>query len=178
MDNAQSGKEEKTMTHNEKTTMAEYGTMTDKAADLFMRGYNCGQAVLLPFASRYGINQEQAARLAAAFGGGIGRQRMTCGTVLSLTLLAGLEEGNAKPDEKEAQQNCFKVVQRMTEEFKAQYGSVVCGEILGLKGFVKALGPAINTPLPECYKIRPCALKVRLAAAIFERFLREKEKSK
>ncbi len=157
--------------------MEDKETISDKAAGLFMQGYNCGQAVLVAFSQRYGISKEQASRMAAAFGGGIGRQRMTCGTVLSLAVLAGLEEGNGSPDDKEAMLRSFKLIQRMTEEFKAAYGSAVCGEILGLKGFAKAEGPATNAPVPDRYKGRPCALKVRLAATIFERYLNEKGSS-
>lgn len=157
--------------------MKDMETISDKATDLFVQGYNCGQAVLAAFSARYGISKEQALRMAAAFGGGIGRQRMTCGTVLSLAVLAGLEEVNGSPDDEEAKLRSIKLIQSMTEEFKAAYGSAVCGEILGLKGFAKAEGTATNDPIPDQYKGRPCALKVRLAAAIFERYLNEKDAS-
>lgn len=50
-----------------------------KAVELFKSGYNCSQSVVAAFADMYGFTQEQALRMAASFGGGIGRMRETCG---------------------------------------------------------------------------------------------------
>ena len=41
----------------------------EKAVDFFKSGYNCSQSVVLAFADMYGFTQEQAARMAASFGG-------------------------------------------------------------------------------------------------------------
>lgn len=153
-------------------------SIADRSADRFMQGYNCGQAVFTVFAERYGITPEQAMRMSAAFGGGIGRQRLTCGAVLALTVLAGLEEGNETPEDKAAMLQSFKAIKDMSEAFKAEYGSVVCGEIMGFPGFTKADGPAHHQPVPDCYKAKPCALKVKLAAEIFERYLQNKSDAK
>ena len=46
-----------------------------KAVELFKSGYNCSQSVVAAFADMYGFTQEQALRMAASFGGGIGRMR-------------------------------------------------------------------------------------------------------
>ena len=48
----------------------------EKAVEFFKSGYNCSQSVVLAFADMYGFTQEQAARMAASFGGGIGRMRL------------------------------------------------------------------------------------------------------
>jgi C_GCAxxG_C_C family probable redox protein len=152
-------------------------TRADIAADNYKNGYNCGQAVVVAFADRYGLSKEQASNIAAAFGGGMGRQRLTCGAVLGMAVLAGLEDGNSVPDEKEKIKTTFKAIQMMTQKFKEQYGSVTCAEILGLKGYTKADGPAHHQEIPEEYKGRPCALKVKLAAQIFEDYLKSKETS-
>ena len=44
-----------------------------KAVELFKSGYNCSQSVVAAFADMYGFTQEQALRMSASFGGGIGR---------------------------------------------------------------------------------------------------------
>ena len=144
------------------------------AADYFLKGYNCGQAVVLAFADRYGLSVEEAARIAGAFGGGIGRQRLTCGAVLGLSVLAGFEEGAVDPADKAAQKRCYETVRGLCEGFKEQYGSTLCAEILGLPGYVKSEGPAQHLPVPEAFRARPCALKVQIAAALFDRYLRDK----
>ena len=46
-----------------------------RARELFLSGYNCSQAVFGALADIYGISDEQAARLSASFGGGVGRLR-------------------------------------------------------------------------------------------------------
>ncbi len=147
----------------------------DIAAQLFMEGYNCGQAVAAAFADRYGLTKAQMARMAAAFGGGIARQRMTCGSVLAMAVLAGLEETDGNPEKREATARCMNLTKRLTDDFKEQFGSAVCGEILGLKGFDKAYGKATDAPVPKQFSQKPCAMKVMLAARLFEKYLEEKE---
>ena len=51
----------------------------EKAVALFKEGFNCSQSVVAAFADKYGFTQEQALKMSASFGGGIGRMRETCG---------------------------------------------------------------------------------------------------
>lgn len=51
----------------------------EKAIELFKEGYNCSQSVVAAFADMYGLTPEQALKVSASFGGGIGRMRQTCG---------------------------------------------------------------------------------------------------
>ena len=50
----------------------------EKAVELFKEGYNCSQSVVAAFADMYGFTNEQALKMSASFGGGIGRMRQTC----------------------------------------------------------------------------------------------------
>ena len=63
-----------------------------RAVELFRQGYNCSQSVCAAFADEYGYTFEQALRMSASFGGGIGRMRMTCGAACGMFILAGLEK--------------------------------------------------------------------------------------
>ena len=72
-----------------------------RAVELFKQGYNCSQAVVAAFADIYGFTEEQAFRMGASFGGGIGRMRETCGAACGLFLVAGLETGATDAMEKE-----------------------------------------------------------------------------
>lgn len=69
-----------------------------KGVDLFMKGYNCSQSVVMAFSDVYGIDEVLLSRLAASFGGGIGRMRETCGSACGMFLLAGLETGKDMED--------------------------------------------------------------------------------
>ena len=105
----------------------------EKAVEFFKSGYNCSQSVVLAFADMYGFTQEQAARMAASFGGGIGRMRQTCGAACGMFLLAGLETGATDPKDREGKGANYAVVQELAAEFKKRNGSTICAELLGLK---------------------------------------------
>ena len=50
-----------------------------RAVDNFMAGYGCCQSVVAAFADLYGLDDTLAKKVAAGFGGGVGRLRMMCG---------------------------------------------------------------------------------------------------
>ena len=50
-----------------------------RAVENFMQGYGCCQSVVAAFADLYGMDDVMAKKIAAGFGGGVGRMRMMCG---------------------------------------------------------------------------------------------------
>ena len=104
-----------------------------RATELFKSGYNCSQSVVAAFADMYGLTEEQALRMAAAYGGGIGRMRETCGAACGMFLLAGLEKGAIDGADREGKAANYALVQALAAEFKKRNGSLNCGELLGLK---------------------------------------------
>mgnify|MGYP000233831468 FL=1 len=104
-----------------------------RATELFKSGYNCSQSVVAAFADMYGFTEEQALRMAASFGGGIGRMRETCGAACGMFLLAGLEKGAIDGADREGKAANYALVQELAAEFKKRNGSLNCGELLGLK---------------------------------------------
>lgn len=142
-----------------------------RAVELFMSGYGCCQSVVCAFADLYGLSEEQALRVAAGFGGGIGRLRMTCGAVSGLVILAGLNDGQTAADDREGKAHCYKVVQELIARSKAENGSIVCAELLGLKGPVPPGNFTPDERNADYYRRRPCAAKVESAARIFAHYL-------
>jgi len=65
----------------------------ERAKELFLQGYSCSQAVVGAFCDQVGLDFETAMRLAAPFGGGMGRMRQVCGAVSGAFILAGLKYG-------------------------------------------------------------------------------------
>lgn len=147
-----------------------------RAVEFFMNGYGCSQSVVAAFADLYGLDETMAKRIAAGFGGGVGRMRLMCGTVSGLVILAGLDCGQTEGSDRESKAACYKVVQELLETFKQRNGSIICAELLGLNGC-----PVVkNTYMPdernaEYYKKRPCAQKVESAARIFAEYLQNKQ---
>lgn len=150
----------------------ELGARVQRAVDNFMQGYGCCQSVVAAFADLYNLDDTMAKRIAAGFGGGVGRMRMMCGAVSGIVILAGLDRGQIDGADRKGKSMCYKVVQELLDEFKVQNGSVVCAELLGLKGHEKAQSSYVASPrTAEYYKTRPCAAKVESAARIFAEYL-------
>ena len=146
----------------------------ERAVDNFMQGYGCCQSVVAAYADLYGLDDTMAKRIAAGFGGGVGRMRMMCGAVSALVILAGLDCGQTEGSDREGKSRCYKVVQELLEESKATNGSIICAELLGLKGPVAPGNYVASERTREYYKQRPCAAKVESAARIFSQYLDRK----
>ena len=147
-----------------------------QAVDNFMAGYGCCQSVVAAFADLYGLDEVMAKRIAAGFGGGVGRMRMMCGAVSGIVMLVGLDCGSTQGDDREGKTHCYQVVQELLAESKAQNGSLICAEILGLNGYEKAHSSYVASErTAEYYKKRPCVAKVESAARIFAEYLERKQ---
>ena len=146
--------------------------MTDhatKAAQLFLSGCNCSQAVVVAFCDVTGMKPQYAARLSSSFGGGMGRMREVCGAVSGMLLVAGLLYGYGTPGDEESKKAHYHLVQALAGKFREREQSIVCREILKNP-------PSDPNPTPrneEFYKKRPCARLVALAAQILDDYIRE-----
>ena len=156
-------------------TDKELDERVERAVENFMAGYGCCQSVVAAFADLYGLDDTLAKKIAAGFGGGVGRMRMMCGAVSGIVMLVGLDCGQTEGSDREGKSACYKVVQDLLAQSKEENGSIICAEILGLKGYEKAASSYVaSARTAEYYKTRPCAAKVESAARIFANYLREK----
>lgn len=147
----------------------------ERAVENFMAGYGCCQSVVAAFADLYGLDEVTALKIAAGFGGGVGRMRMMCGAVSAIVMLVGLDCGQTEGADREGKSACYKVVQQLLHQSKEENGSLICAEILGLKGYEKAHSSYVASPrTQEYYQKRPCAAKVESAARIFAGYLKNK----
>ncbi len=147
----------------------------EQAVSLFKEGYNCSQSVVAAFADMYGFTREQALRMSASFGGGIGRMRETCGAACGLFLLAGLEKSAVEGSDREGKAANYALVQELAEEFRRRNGALRCADLLGLS----KKEPVVATPearTPQYYAKRPCAMMVQTAAEIWVEYLEKQGK--
>lgn len=143
------------------------------AREFFRQGANCAQAVALAFADDCDKSREELARLASGFGAGIGRMREVCGAVSGMVLVADLLWGPEDIADKAGKDTQYSRIQSLAEKFRAETGSIVCRELLGLAP--KQSDPPVSEARTEnYYKKRPCVEMVALAAAILEEALAEK----
>lgn len=138
-----------------------------KAAELFLSGYNCAQAVAVAFCDVTGLDEKFAARHASAFGGGMGRLREVCGAVSGMFMVLGHLYGYDDPNADVEKKVLYQQVQELAAQFKAQMGSIICRELLDNP-------PSDPIPSPRTMKYyteRPCAGFVALAAELMDAFI-------
>ena len=121
---------ETTNNHPKNITPNDLQERVKRAVDNFMQGYGCCQSVVAAFADLYGLDDLMAKRIAAGFGGGVGRMRMMCGAVSGIVILAGLECGQTEGSDNDGKSACYKTVQELLAKSKEQNGSIICAEIL------------------------------------------------
>ena len=146
-------------------------TRGERAEALFMEGYNCAQAVVIAFEDLHGLDRRTAAKLASSFGGGMARLREVCGSVSGMFLVAGLLYGYDDPKAKEEKANHYIRIQKLAADFTAEYGSIVCRELLGLSE--KKQQPIPEERTPEYYKKRPCKEMIGRAAEILDAYIKQ-----
>lgn len=101
-----------------------------KAVSLFKEGYNCAQSVVGAYADLYGFTPEQAFRMSASFGAGIGRMRLTCGAACGMFLLAGLERSAVVGADRASKSANYALVQELAAKFKEQTGHLVLWRVV------------------------------------------------
>ena len=140
---------------------------SEKAAELFVNGCNCSQAVFGAFAEDCGLSEKTAALLSSSFGGGMGRLREVCGAVSSMFMVAGLLAGYTNDDPKEKKDQHYALIQQLANEFKAKHSTIICRDLLGNLG--KSTSPVSDPRTAEYYKVRPCVKFVITAADILDK---------
>ena len=141
-----------------------------QAAELFLNGCNCAQAVLVAFSDITGMDADFAKKLSCGFGGGMGRQREVCGAVSGMLMAAGVLYGYTDPGEDDInKKEHYQLVQELCGRFRAETGSIICRELLDNP-------PSDPNPSPrtaQYYAQRPCARFVMLAAQVLDDYIAE-----
>ena len=138
-----------------------------QAAELFLQGYNCAQAIAVAFSDVTGLDETLSAKLSSSFGGGMGRMREVCGAVSGMLMVAGVLYGYDNTDDAQAKKAHYALVQELAGQFREQVGSIVCREIL--KNPPSDPNPSPRTA--EYYAQRPCARMVYTAAKILDEYI-------
>lgn len=144
----------------------------ERAQTYFKAGYNCAQAVVMAFDDVMQMSPDELARLAAPFGGGMGRMREVCGTVSGMTFLAGAIKPSTNPSNLEERKDNYALVQLFADKFREENGDIVCRRLLGLEPIVERTETAMPSErTPEYYRKRPCSEYVGCAARIVAEYL-------
>jgi C_GCAxxG_C_C family probable redox protein len=143
----------------------------EQAAEFMRGGLNCAQSVVKAFAGELGSEENIAVKMAASFGGGMGRNGYVCGAVSGAAFILGARYGFVDPAESGAREKNYAKVNALIAQFQKEHGSVLCRELL-----------AIDPKNPDEWKrVREagaftdkCPLFVQSAARILDGILAEK----
>jgi C_GCAxxG_C_C family probable redox protein len=104
---------------------------SDQAASIFQEGFNCSQSVFSAFAPQLGLEAEIAHKIAAPFGGGMGRTGGTCGAVTGALMALGLANGLIDPTDPSTKENVYAQTRQFFQRFQARHGALACRDLLG-----------------------------------------------
>ena len=140
-----------------------------RAAELFLEGYSCSQAVAMAFSDVTGLDQRTSARLASAFGGGMGRMREVCGAFSGMLLVLGSLYGYDDAADTAGKRALYAQVQAMAQDFREENGSIICRDLLKNP----PAGPDPTPRTAEFYQKRPCLRMVESAARLMDAYIAE-----
>ncbi len=103
----------------------------DKARAWFRVGYNCAQSVMCAFSGSLGIDERTVKLMASGFGGGMGREQLTCGAVAGAVMAVGCRWFD--PDDAAgSKERVYAKTREVLRRFRELHGSVSCRELLGV----------------------------------------------
>jgi C_GCAxxG_C_C family probable redox protein len=86
---------------------------------------NCCQSVLLAYADRLNMTEDELRSLGAAFGAGMGGMEGNCGALCGAQMVLGMLKYQGRPVGKEAR--------TIYKEFVEKTGSAICKELKGIE---------------------------------------------
>jgi C_GCAxxG_C_C family probable redox protein len=102
----------------------------EHALKYFRNKFNCSQAVFTVFGKDYGLSEDDCLKVSCAFGGGMGRQQLTCGAVTGALMAIGLKYGKAFNDPEDKKQETYSKTREFFNRFTELNGSVNCRVLL------------------------------------------------
>lgn len=144
----------------------------EKARELFLKGYNCSQAVFAAFSDVTGIDTDTSLKLSSSFGGGMGRMREVCGAVSGAFMVLGILFGYSECDDSLKKAH-YALIQDTANVFKEKYGTIICRELLADLKPENSSEPTKRTE--DFYRTRPCLKFVEYASESVDKIIIERE---
>jgi C_GCAxxG_C_C family probable redox protein len=100
------------------------------AGAYFDEGYSCAQSVLLGLADFTKLDQDTAANIAGAFGGGMGDAKSVCGVATGVLMAIGLHEGSQYENLMHKNANIRLLADEFLKRFEAAQQTIDCPMII------------------------------------------------
>jgi C_GCAxxG_C_C family probable redox protein len=102
----------------------------NKAAEIFLKGFNCAQAVLSAFCDEFNVDRELALKLSCGLGAGMGRRQEVCGAVTGGIIVIGIKHGRGENDDRQAMEKTYLKTRDLLNRFESEHGSCICRMLL------------------------------------------------
>ena len=99
---------------------------------LFSKGLNCAQSILASKSDITGISVSDSLKIATGFGAGMAMMQKTCGAVTGAYMVIGALHGRVNPDDTDARDKTYKLIEEFNNRFIGLHGSLSCRELLGV----------------------------------------------
>ena len=90
---------------------------SEEAVEYFRKNFNCSQAVFVVLGKENGLSEDECLKTACAFGGGMGRQQLTCGAVSGALMSLGMIHGKGLNDSDDKKQRTYELSQEFFRNF-------------------------------------------------------------
>ncbi len=104
----------------------------EKALELHKKGFNCAQAVALPFCEELGLDPAVVSKGMEGFGAGMGGFELTCGALSAAIFIVGSKYADGHLDRPASKRDTYALAKQICSKFKEECGSQLCCEIKGL----------------------------------------------
>lgn len=105
----------------------------EQAMALHQQGFNCAQAVAMPFCEDLGLDPAFVMRAMEGFGAGMGGRVQTCGALSGAIFIAGLVHSNGDLQAPTSKMDTYAVCDGLCQRFMEKCGSGICKDIKGLE---------------------------------------------
>ena len=105
----------------------------EAAAEYMRNGFNCAQSMVKAYTAELSAKEDSVVRMAAPFGGGLGRNGYVCGAVSGAALVIGARFGNADAADIAARDKAYAAVSRLMKKFQEEHHTVLCRELISFE---------------------------------------------
>jgi C_GCAxxG_C_C family probable redox protein len=103
----------------------------EKALIYFSDQFNCSQAVFSAYSEKFGINEDDAIRIATGFGGGIGGTQEVCGAITGAVMVLGCRYFD-EDDVRGSKEIIYQKTSELLAKFKEINNTVYCSDLTGI----------------------------------------------
>jgi len=135
---------------------------SDQAVNIFNRGYNCAQSVVMAHADLLDMKEDQLKSYPAGFGAGMGKVQTVCGAVSGAVMVIG---GVIYDDDNRAasKEKIYETVNEFIKYFRERFCSLECIDLTGMdistpEGVRKASEAGVFSDKCENYIREACRL--------------------